>query len=166
LNSWLDERRSIPLAQTHDWKNLEQAAGAEQIFSQLASRLCERTFHPALTHGDLAPWNIKVSSRGDWTVLDWERANRNGIPGWDWFHYVLQTAILVERQPVSGLIQELETLLTSEPLRAYAQRAGIAGFEKELALAYLLHSIHVIRPSEGLAKSQELLNALGGVWLR
>ena len=33
---------------------------------------------------------------GSWVVLDWERGEPEGLPGWDWFHYVVQTGVLVE----------------------------------------------------------------------
>ena len=38
--------------------------------------------------------------------------------------------------------------------------AGIAGCERELVLAYLLHVVEVIKPSEGLAPTRDLLHAL------
>lgn len=97
-------------------------------------------------------------------MLDWERGELAGIPGWDWFHYVLQPAILVERLPVAGLVQRMEGLLRSEAFLAYAERAGIRGCERELALAYLIHAAEVIKPAEGLAATNELRRALAARW--
>ena len=111
-------------------------------------------------HGDFVPWNIKVSPSGAWTVLDWERGEATGIPGWDWFHYVIQSAILVAHLPTSALVQLIEELLGSEVFRQYAARGGIVGCERELALTYLLHVVEVIKPSEGLEPTRELLGAL------
>ena len=119
-----------------------------------------RTVHPAIYHGDLAPWNIKVSPAGAWTVLDWERGEPTGIPGWDWFHYVIQSGILVGRLSTPVLAQRVESLLRSDAFKQYAARAGILGCERDLVLAYLLHVVEVLKPSEGLAASRELLHAL------
>ena len=91
LASWVDPQRTIAVCQSPDWVRLAGAASGNELFGPVAARLRELTLHPAIHHGDLAPWNIKVSPSGAWTVLDWERGERVGIPGWDWFHYVIQT---------------------------------------------------------------------------
>ena len=164
LASWVDPDRTFVLSDAPDWKRLEHAASASAQFSAVASQLRGRTVHPAIHHGDFAPWNIKVSPAGAWTVLDWERGELAGIPGWDWFHYVIQTGILVGCLPAPVLVQRVESLLCSEALQRYAERAGILGCERELVLAYLLHVVEVIKPSEGLAPTRELLNALSTRW--
>lgn len=46
-------------------------------------------------------------------VLDWERGELAGIPAWDWFHFVLQPAILVAREDTAALVRRLEGLLAS-----------------------------------------------------
>ena len=90
-------------------------------------------------------------------MLDWERGELTGIPGWDWFHYVIQTGILVEHLPAAALLQKVDGLLQSQAFKEYAQRSGIAGVERNLLLAYLLNCVEVIRPSEGLEQARELL---------
>ena len=97
-------------------------------------------------------------------MLDWERGEVTGIPGWDWFHYVIQPGLLVERQSSAGLVQRVEHLLRSESFKFYARQSGIIGLERDLVLAYLLHAVEVVKPSEGLARTQELLRALGQRW--
>ena len=82
--------------------------------------LAEAVFHPALAHGDCAPWNAKISN-GACTLLDWERGELAGIPGWDWFHFVIQPAVLVRHEPVMKLIDRLEQAVrlgAFYPLRA------------------------------------------------
>jgi len=165
LTSWVDTQRTLALGETADWQRLTRAVQARELPNPLLQRLPERTVPATLQHGDFAPWNIKVSpASGAWTVLDWERGELAGIPGWDWFHYVLQPAILVERLPVAGLVQRMEGLLRSEAFLAYAERAGIRGCERELALAYLIHAAEVIKPAEGLAATNELRRALAARW--
>ena len=51
-------------------------------------------------------------------------------------------------------------LATALNLTASSERTGIVGCERELVLAYLLHMVEVIKPSEGLAPMRELLHAL------
>ena len=164
LNSWVDPQRTIAVSDTPDWRRLQEAAPRDGLFAGLAGQLGGRKLHPAIQHGDFVPWNIKVSAAGAWTVLDWERGELAGIPGWDWFHYLIQNGILVGHLPAPVLIQRIETLLDSAPFKQYAARAGILGCERELVLAYLLHVVEVIKPSEGLAATVELLKALSTRW--
>ncbi len=116
LSSWVDQKRKIPLRDTADWRRLEQACAADNPFWMVVRRARNNSFHPTIEHGDFAPWNIKVSRAGAWTVIDWERGEMAGIPGWDWFHYVIQPAILVEHLRVFGLIQRVENLSPRCPL--------------------------------------------------
>jgi hypothetical protein len=164
LSSWVDPKRTITVSDTPDWRRLEGAASGRALFDALAGQLCGRELHPAIHHGDFVPWNIKVSPAGAWTVLDWERGELAGIPGWDWFHYLIQSGILVGHLSPPVLIRRVESLLNSEAFRQYAARADILGCERELVLAYLLHVIEVIKPSEGLAATAELLKALSTRW--
>jgi len=164
LASWVDTQRTVALCQSPDWVRLAGAASGNELFERVDERLRELRLHPAIHHGDFAPWNIKVSPAGAWTVLDWERGERIGIPGWDWFHYLIQPAILVEHLPTAGLVQQVLELLDSGTFRPYAVRTGIAGYERELVLAYLLHAAEVIKPSEGLAPTCDLMRALATRW--
>jgi hypothetical protein len=158
---WVDAKRTVTLSETAEWRRLEPAAeGGGGLWPALARRLAGRALHPAIAHGDLAPWNIKVSPQGHWTALDWERGQETGIAGWDWFHYVIQPAMLVEHRSLGGLVERVGKLLASEPFQRYAAHTGIAGFERELVLAYLLHSAEVIKPAEGLPQTRELIRAL------
>jgi hypothetical protein len=164
LSSWVDPKRTIVLSETPDWQRLHQAASANALFPVVATQLRERTIHPAIHHGDFAPWNIKVSPAGAWKVLDWERGEVTGLPGWDWFHYVIQSGILVGRLSAPVVVQRVESLLRSEAFQQYAAHASILGCERDLVLAYLLHVVEVLKPSEGLGATDELLKALSTRW--
>jgi hypothetical protein len=85
-----------------------------------------------------------------------------GIPALDWFHYEIQTGILVHKSSTETLLDRLKWLIASEPFKDYARQAAIAGFEKTLLVAYLLNLVEVIKPAEGLTKSRALLEALRG----
>lgn len=164
LSSWIQSDRTIPIPATSAWQELEKVCAAHPLFASLADALKDRPVRPTLLHGDLTPWNVRVSPAGDWMVIDWERGDANGLPGWDWFHYVIQTRILVTREPVGQLVARLKTLWRSPEFKAYVDQSRIAGAELELTLAYLLHQYEVVRPSEGLAPGSELLQALAAIW--
>jgi len=177
LHSWLDESRTVRLAALPTWQRLTRACADEPLFLRLNCKLGARNLHPAVFHGDFAPWNIKVSTtEGDWVVLDWERGELNGVPAWDWFHFVLQPAILVEKLSVTALARRVGSLLSLAAFRRYAERAGILGIEREWLLAYLLHCRHVLKPSEEVrlprrgastaGQTGELLELLRQQWLR
>jgi hypothetical protein len=62
LNSWLDDQRTIPLAQTSSWQRLEKACGSNPLFLDLAKTLNTKLLHPTIYHGDLiAGGNFQVA---------------------------------------------------------------------------------------------------------
>ena len=74
------------------------------------------------------------------------------MPGWDWFHFVIQPRVLVSRMSPDLIVQNLEEMIGSSFFQNYARKAGIAGIERQLALAYLEYMICVIPPSEGVER--------------
>ncbi len=162
LTSWVDAKRVMALADAPSWARLEKAAAP--AFRTLVPPLRSARVCAVIEHGDFAPWNVKVSSAGQWTVLDWERGEWSGIPGWDWFHFVLQPAILVARRSTAGLIHECERMLASQPFASYASLTGVRNIARPLLLSYLLYSAEVIRPAEGLEATKALLAALMARW--
>ena len=93
-------------------------------------------------------------------MLDWERAELSGIPGWDWFHYYLQSAILVEKLTGAGLMQRVEEMLRTREFVAYATQSDIKSIERPLIGAYLLHMVYVVRPSEGREAADHLVRTI------
>jgi hypothetical protein len=164
LRSWVDTNRQIPIAQTRPWRELKGVCLQNPVFAAVSKKLDTRTVAAAIAHGDLAPWNIKVLANGDWMALDWERGDLEGLPSWDWFRYVIQPAILVRRGTAMATADRLERLLGEAAFQDYARLAGIAGLERELALACLLHHNEVIRPSEGRDQGRALLETLAKRW--
>jgi hypothetical protein len=162
LNLWLDDSSTISLEQTQTWQRLTRLAAFQKL-AEFKSRLENLRFHPAIFHGDFTPWNIKVSGE-KWIALDWERGELLGIPGWDAFHFVTQTAILVEHLRVSELTGRIENFFRQIEFQNYAERARISGFERELFLSYLLYQLEVIRPTEGKIVTENLFEALLQKW--
>jgi hypothetical protein len=168
LSSWIDRQRQLTLGETAAWSRLAAAAQAENSgaakLAGLVGTLAAKQIPAVIQHGDLAPWNIKVAADGSWTVLDWERGERKGVPAWDWIHYALQPAILVKRRSVTSLIELIEGLLSAQPFRNYTAQTNIQGCERDMVLVYLAWMAAVIRPAEGNVTIQELLRALKERW--
>ena len=160
LESWVTPDGTVQLSALPEWQRLTPAAANDPRLARIAEALGQRVVQATLTHGDLTPWNIKVSPTGEWTVLDWERGELRGVPGWDWFHYAVQPAVLVERLPAAAIAQRLNALLASDAFGHYAVRGGITGCERDLLRAYLFYSAEVIQPSEGRQETRQLLEAL------
>jgi hypothetical protein len=138
-------------------RRLDAAASGDPHWVSTVKALREAQFHPAIHHGDFAPWNVRVNAAGSWRVLDWERGEAFGPPAWDWFHWVIQHEILVHRTPTMELIRRIEVVLAGTEFRRYAERAGIVRIVWPLLVAYLLYSSRVIRQADGLAAVEALL---------
>jgi len=159
LTSWLNKHKTMAIGLMRAWWELEQTCADHPVFEKLAQRLPNQIVRPTIFHGDFAPWNCKVAN-GGWRVLDWERGDLNGPPGYDWFHYLIQTRILVAKKSTRAITTELLRLLESAEFQEYARRAGFLNSRRDLLLMYLLHHNEVIRPSEGLDRGRKLLQAL------
>ena len=154
LETWIDRDRTVGLSELPAWQRLVSTTPTNPL-PPAVQALGESRLRPVLMHGDFAPWNIKVSGN-QWTVMDWERGERAGIPGWDWFHFVVQPAVLVQRDRPEKIMADLDALLASPGFIRYATATGMTGHERLLALAYVDYCRQVTRQTEG----RELLNAL------
>lgn len=152
LESWIDPTRRVTLADIPAWQCVRAASADAGAIEQA---LAGRTFHPAIFHGDFAPWNVKAVG-DEWTVLDWERGSPAGVPAWDWFHFVIQPALLVRRLPPEQVFARIAALLRSAAFQRYAASAEIAEFTGELLRGYLLYMLEVVRPADGLAELRAL----------
>ena len=146
LDSWVHEEQRIPLG---------GISLIRQLPAEIAGPLAGHLVTPVIYHGDLAPWNVKVA-RGAWTVLDWERGGATGVPAWDWFHFVIQPALLVRRLPPEQVFERVAGLWRSAAFQRYAATAEIAEFPRELLRGYLLYMLEVVRPADGLAELRAL----------
>ncbi len=164
LSQWLHPQQQVAVAETRIWRELASTCVNHPIFKTHAPALQSRSCSAAVYHGDFAPWNVRVSPPGDWLVLDWERGEVNGVPAWDWFHYVVQKSILVQHHRAESVAASLAALLTSDEFQTYTQASGIAGHERALLLLYLLHHSEVVRPSEGLQVTHDLIKILATRW--
>lgn len=159
LTPWLQHGQRRKLGTIPAWQRLEVAG--HPLLPLVSPLLRDILVSPALFHGDFAPWNIRATSSGSWTVLDWERGEDQGIPGWDWMHYVVQTSILVGRERPKKTLERCGMLFASPQFTRYAELSGIATYEHSLLAAYLVHAKH-LNPTEGSKELEELLRLTKG----
>lgn len=157
LGGWLNPETPLTFSMLPSARRLLASDTLSSVERQLLARLEVRPIVSAIHHGDFAPWNIREEAgSGRWTVLDWERGETQGPPAWDWFHFRVQTAVLVERLRPKAILDRIESSLRDSHFQRYASAAGIIGLERELLLAYLLHARDVVRQTEGV----EVIRAL------
>lgn len=150
LSKWKLPGEKVRVCELPLWGRLTAACTGLDGFEELAVAVADQRVSPVVYHGDFAPWNIKVRpADGSWIVLDWERGEPQGLPGWDWFHYVVQTGVLVEGLDEKNLRAKLIHIMESKPFCAYAELTGIESIKLEMALLYLLYSIHVLGQAGG-----------------
>ena len=166
FHAWLNPHAPVPLDHLASWRELQTAfarldPGMWQLLSQAVAG---KKVHSTIHHGDFAPWNIRATSQQNLQVFDWERGQAQGIPGWDWFHFFVQTAILARRYHEKRVAAEVEQLLQSPRFQIYAAAARIKDIVKPLFLAYLLHQKLIVRPVEGGETTEKLYELLAGRW--
>lgn len=166
FHSWLNPLAPVPIQSLNSWRELEAVVSKvdPQIWSVLNAAVAEKKVHSTLHHGDFAPWNIRATSDQNLQVFDWESAQTQGIPGWDWFHFFVQTAILVKRNPEKKVAAEVEHLFQSPRFQIYADTARIRDIVKPLFLAYLLHQKYVAKPLDGGQTTEKLYELLAVRW--
>jgi hypothetical protein len=166
FHDWLNRDETVPLESLPAWRDLAAAMTGTGMaaWPQIQSALAGKKIRSTLYHGDFAPWNVRVVNSRNLQAFDWERGGLAGIPGWDWFHFVVQTAILARRHSVERAAAEVEQLLYSDRFKNFAAAAGISDLARPLLLAYLLHHKWVVKPLEGGKKTEELFKLLSVRW--
>ncbi|MBI5068458.1 MAG: hypothetical protein HZB56_09470 [Deltaproteobacteria bacterium] len=158
----------LPWLRAGEWARLEELPQGQALRTVVAGSAAGRSalatlsggrFHPALRHGDLAPWNLRrAGGAGPLVALDWEQGELRGLPGWDWLHCVVQTELLVVRAGAGRLARAVRGLLAAPDFAAYCERAGLAGRERALATLFLL-ALAAQAPEGGAREA--LLGAVG-----
>jgi hypothetical protein len=168
FHSWLKLGEATAIGEFDSWRELEKKVPVEQAekLRALTDVLGSKKIRSTLYHGDFTPWNLRAINAMNLQAYDWEVGYLRGIPGWDWFHFIVQTSILVKRHSPERVAAELEQVIQSPRFFKYAQAAGIEKIIEPLLLAYLLHQDHVICPLQGRATTRQLFELLWSHWRR
>jgi hypothetical protein len=137
LSTWICHNEKIPLRSITAWQNLPKD---DETFRKMDSLVGDQVVRPVLMHGDFAPWNIKVGKGGHWIAIDWEHGQFPGVPSWDWFHYIVQTSILVRHDSPHETLLRLQQLFALSTFKSYAKEAGITDGILGILVGYLLHN--------------------------
>jgi hypothetical protein len=160
LTAWVHTEVDVPLQDIPAWRRLRLTP--HPFLQRLPPERLLQPIRPVLFHGDFTPWNIR-SWDGRWSVLDWERGETQGVPGWDWFHYIIQTSILVSKDPPKKTFERLGDLVSSAPFVRYAQATGLDDRIGVLLAGYLVHALS-LHQTEGTQQIEALLHGLDRYW--
>ena len=142
LQSWLEKSEPVLLNETRQWQQMVDYAEANRV-GNIWSRLQKAAAIPVkvgVFHGDFAPWNVKVLHAGSVHVMDWELGCADGPAGWDWLHYIVQRAILVDHYSPSKVLDECHKWAKTKEGKEFLERAGW-GLEVDYWLgSYLVYS--------------------------
>lgn len=93
-----------------------------------------------ISHGDFAPWNVKVTGTDSVVVMDWEYGSNTGPAAWDWIHYLIQRSSLVEGNSEKKTIQVCRDWAKTDRGKIFMEESGW-GSNIELCLgSYLIYS--------------------------
>jgi hypothetical protein len=166
FHAWLNSSAPEPIENLASWRELESVARVAfpKRWSVLRDALAGQTVCTTLFHGDFTPWNIRMTNLETIRAFDWERGHLKGIPTWDWFHFIVQTSVLVKRHSPERVAAELDQLTHTSRFENYARAAGVAPLVDPLLLAYLVHQKLVIQPLEGARMTERLFDLLWMQW--
>ncbi len=157
LSSWLRSGECRTIIQFRAWQCVRDSDAPQKIVAAVKNALLSTRLTTALSHGDFAPWNIREHA-GKWAVLDWERGEENGMPGWDWLHFHIQSDVLVQKKNAQQVFNRTIRMMQSQAFEKYAAAAGFSGKADSILLSYLLHAIYVNRQTEGADTLKKLLS--------
>jgi hypothetical protein len=139
-----------------EWQEqLLVAVGGEsdiRIMTAALSELWEAHRLPACwVHGDFAPWNIRHLPDGSVALLDWEDAQRSGLPLQDALHFLHMQDYLFGARPAAH----------SSDLESFAKASGISPEQcGKLEIAYLAHTYSQRSARREVEHSEYLLDTL------
>ncbi len=142
LEGWLNSAHKMALTETSQLKQVRNYIKEYGIAEGecLLDKCSDIQVLVGIYHGDFAPWNIKKSGHDKMTVIDWEHGSCSGPAAWDWIHYLLQRAILVDRTSNLEAIQFCRDWANTFEGRAFMERTGWGSMVNECIGSYLFYS--------------------------
>ena len=142
LHNWLSYSKLKVLGETKQWQMLEAYARehqADKLFERIAGA-SSLGVKVGVFHGDFAPWNIKLSNAGEVHVMDWEHGSLNGPSGWDWLHFMIQKASLVDHLSAGKILDLCRQWANTNEGKAFLIEAGWGEKVEFWIGSYLLYS--------------------------
>jgi len=145
LVDWMNGAETVPLSETEQWQKMTDYASRHEnreIWEVLQKSATLR-IKAVVTHGDFAPWNIKLSADGAVAVLDWETGCNEGPAGWDWLHYMIQRGSLVDTRSASETLKLCREWAKSEKGGRFLDEAGWGNQIEPWIGTYLAYSFWI-----------------------
>ena len=147
LKDWLNNCESVLLSETRQWQQIVDFAKVNQV-DHVWNRLQNagaRSINVGVFHDDFAPWNVKVLHDKSVHVMDWKSGCADGPAGWDWLHYIIQRATLVDHHGAAKVLDECRAWAKSNVGKEFLEEAGW-GADVECWLgSYLVYSSWIAR---------------------
>ncbi|MDG1357392.1 MAG: hypothetical protein P8P36_04285 [Akkermansiaceae bacterium] len=142
LESWLYSAHKEVLQSTNQWAILRRYIKEHDIIEgqHLLDEGKDLRVSVGVSHGDFAPWNIKKTARNTVAVIDWEHGSCSGPAAWDWIHYLLQRAVLVDGMSNGKAIQVCREWANTVGGRVFLERTGWGGRINLCIGSYLFYS--------------------------
>ena len=148
----LDGERTTIAGHAAEWR--EQQLGCEAgMMTAVWREICDLDPLPACwVHGDFAPWNIRHLPDRRVVLLDWEAAQRSGLPLQDAFHFL----------HVQDYLFGARSAVHSTEIEPFARSIGLSPEQAgKLEIAYLAHSYFQRLAAGEVQHAEYLLNTLG-----
>lgn len=101
----------------NDYKNIDDIRIPKNIVRKLDILLSqikdESYLDISFSHGDFTQWNM-YDKNNKIAVYDWELANEERPKGFDYFHYIIQQGILVDRKNWKSIYNDITKILNTE----------------------------------------------------
>lgn len=126
LTSWSKYGESMAFSDTEQWNSMLVYAkenGGLDVWNEI-NTAAPINIMVGLYHGDFTPWNIKTLSNGSISVFDWEHGINKGPAAWDWLHYLIQRATLVDHLSPSETLEICREWAKSEKGGRFLDEAG------------------------------------------
>jgi phosphotransferase family enzyme len=103
-----------------------------ELMESALAELCDTHCLPACwVHGDFAPWNMRRREHGAAALIDWEEAERGGLPLQDAYHFLHMQDFLFGAHPTTHC----------SDVEPFAKTLGIAPRQcRKLEIAYLFQA--------------------------
>lgn len=123
-------------------------------------------------HRDFCPINLRINTKGEIGVIDWEGSKFNGIPGLDLIYFLINLSLLIENTPTPHSLRECYSIMLMpytftgkifhECLTYYVEKVGIphSSIHKLCLTTFLLHScleLQVLIRNQGDSTNPTLL---------
>jgi len=163
------DRKVTPLKETRIWQNVKALAGAASskalpqsiriaLEKALSNEFANMPVVCHRTHGDFAPWNIKVHN-GKLFIYDWEDSLPDGLALTDIFHFLYRQASLVGPWPGARNLM----LLMTDSARSLISFMGLDELSSKQSIKAVLTvwivQAYLNEPCDQLAELASVLGA-------